>query len=90
MIQWQVAYNGGSPIREYLVYSDQSKNNFTLLSPTIINPYVLNYQITFDKNGLIQGNIYAFKVAARNDVGMSDFSSPLVNVMAATISTPPT
>jgi len=70
-IRWTAPYDGGSPIRDYLVYQDQTIGSYVQVSPSVGSPYILEYTMTQAAHGLQTGKIYAFKVTAINDVGES-------------------
>ena len=59
------------------------------MSPTTGSAYILSYTITAEDHGIVAGRIYQFRVVAVNDVGSSLMSPKLVDVMAATLPSPP-
>ena len=89
VLSWTQAEDGGSTIREYQIYSDRGIQSYSMLTPTIDNPSVHTYTITQATHGIVTGTQYAFKVLARNDVGNSEFSTELVQVMPAVLPTKP-
>lgn len=70
--------SGGRPILDYTVWYDQSLNEYVLLEQNIPT------QSYVTKVALIRGHTYKFKVQARNDVGLSSFSSE-VAILVATL-----
>jgi hypothetical protein len=76
-LEWVApVFDGGSPIHDYRVWYDNAvgDGNFVVLAEGL--------QYTHTALNLIQGNVYTFKVQARNDYGYSDFS-PTVSILAA-------
>lgn len=69
--------DGGSAVIAHDIYCDQSNGTWILLAGGMVNTY--SYTTTIP---LIQGNIYSFKVWARNAVGQGPFSAVL-QVLAA-------
>jgi hypothetical protein len=88
-IRWQPAHDGGTPIRDFHVYWDQSFGSYIKLEPSTGSPYIYEYLVTQVGHGLQTGSINAFKVAAVNDVGESLLSERLDSVMAAELPTAP-
>jgi hypothetical protein len=89
VISWSQVSDGGSLIREYQVYSDQGIQSYTILTPTIDNVSVRTYTVTQATHGIQTGTVYAFKVLARNDVGLGEFSEELTPVMPAILAGAP-
>ena len=70
------ASNGGTSILDYAVYfANGSGGLFTLLSSTVTAREFVHVTIT-------AGNLYRFKVTARNTVG-SSFYSEVLEILAA-------
>lgn len=69
-------FDGGSPIHDYRLWHDNASgdNNFVVLAEGL--------DLSYTSLNLQQGNVYTFKVQARNDYGYSDFSNS-VSILAA-------
>lgn len=80
VISWVAPADGGSPLLDFLVFSDLAAGTFTQLTPTTGSGSITTYSIT----SLSPGSLYALKVVAQNAVGDSTASPPL-SVMAATL-----
>jgi len=64
-ITWTNGSNdGGSPVIDYRVSFDFSTNNYVILASGVPTQ-------SFTVSGLIPGNIYKFKIEARNAIGYS-------------------
>ena len=88
-LKWTVPSDGGSQIRQQLVFWDQGINSFVPLNPVIRNPAVTTFTVTQATHGLLTGTLYSFKIQAINDVGASLFSETLEDEMPAVVPTPP-
>ena len=64
-------FNGGTPIDDYQVYWKESSAS-EYLNIILSTGNQLNHRIDV---GFTTGTLYDFKVRARNDVGLGDFSS---------------
>ena len=69
--------NGGTPVIDYRIWSDQATDVYM---PVISNLAATSYLVT----GLSVGDLYKFKVEARNAFGYSEFSD-VVEILAAQI-----
>jgi hypothetical protein len=67
--------NGGAPVLDYKVWSDQAENIYVPLIEGLQN-------IEFIATGLSVGFTYNFKVQARNEYDFSDYSD-VVTILAA-------
>ena len=84
-VTWQAgASNGGSQVIDYWLYYDQGTSNWVELAGSLVGIY--SYTTTIS---LTPGVTYSFKVASRNSVGYSDFSTTLA-VLAAQLPDQPT
>ena len=83
-MQWTANFNGGTPIDDYQVFwklsTDSEYLNYVLSTGNALTHEVLT--------GLDVGNLYDFKVRAKNDVGLSSFS-PESQFMAAKVPSKP-
>jgi len=70
LINWSPPVDdGGSPVYSYLVYRSTDTSNFSQVAA--LNGSVLGWT----DNGIQQGKTYIYKMRARNDIGLSDFSN---------------
>lgn len=69
-------FDGGSPIHDYRLWHDNASGdgNYVILADGL--------DLSYTSLGLLQGNVYSFKVQVRNDYGYSDFSN-IVSILAA-------
>jgi hypothetical protein len=67
--------NGGSPVLDYKLWSDQAENDYIPLDEGVTDLF-------FTATGLSVGFTYNFKVQSRNSFGFSDYSS-IVTILAA-------
>ena len=74
--------NGGAPVLDYQLWYDQANGNYVILASSVT-------LLPFTATGLVTGNIYKFKVLARNIFGYSVFSDK-VNILAAQAPAQPT
>lgn len=70
-VQWTANYNGGTPIDDYQVFW-KLDTDADFLDSVLSTGNTLSYRVDI---GLDTGLEYDFKVRARNDVGLSSFSS---------------
>jgi hypothetical protein len=77
------ASDGGSSIIDYIVYYDQGIGNFIELATGVLVKEITTSSVT-----LIPGQSYAFKVKARNSVGLSQ-ESEIIEIPAAVAPTQP-
>lgn len=73
--------NGGAPVLDYRVSSDQATGSYTVIASGVATS---QYTATV----LVAGNSYSFKVEARNSFGYSALSSA-VTILCATIPSTP-
>jgi len=70
----EISYNapddGGSPLLDFVIYSDGAINSYQALAPTAGSGSTLTYSITDTDHGITPGLIYDFKVAAVNAVNV--------------------
>ena len=84
-ITWQEGVsNGGSQVIDYWLYYDQGTDDWVELAGSLVS--IFSYTTTIS---LTKGVTYSFKVASRNSVGYSEFSTTLA-VLAAQLPDQPT
>jgi hypothetical protein len=67
-IMWTAGLaKGGAPVLDYQLWYDQANGNYVILASSVT-------LLPFTATGLVTGNIYKFKVLARNIFGYSVFS----------------
>ena len=84
-ISWQApASTGGTgtSILDYSIKWDNATGSFSLLSSGVTS-------LTFTKTGVTAGSTYQFIVAARNQVGLSLYTSSF-SIIAASVPSAPT
>jgi trimeric autotransporter adhesin len=70
------AQNGGTPVLDYRVSSDQSSGAYVILAMMV-------HEKSYTATGLTAGNTYKFKVEARNSYGYSSYSE-IATILCAT------
>lgn len=78
-LQWQSGpESGGSPVLDYTILYDQGLGGTTNYITLIANLAPTSYTLI----GLTVGTTYQFKISARNEVGSSEYSTP-ISILAA-------
>jgi hypothetical protein len=72
---WTPAFDGGNDIIDYSIY-----DAFNLETPVLLAENIV--ETSYTATGLTFGETYVFKVAARNEFGLSDLSA-LVGILCA-------
>jgi titin len=82
LVSWEIPYNGGAPIDDYLL---EWKLSTASVWQVIASTTNVNSQIV---TGLTTGLLYNLRAQAHNAIGFGDFS-PVATVMAATVPSTP-
>ncbi|XP_069749835.1 fibronectin type-III domain-containing protein 3A-like isoform X2 [Narcine bancroftii] len=81
-LQWKAPNDGGSKISNYLLEWDEGKHNF-------FKECYLGYQKQCKLTKLSPSVGYMFRLAAKNDIGLSDFSEPMRYYTAGSVPATP-
>lgn len=81
-ISWSTPDNGGTPLTDYRIYSDQASNGASFVEIIPSTGLVNNYAINF---GIAADSVYQFKVLAVNALGNSELSLASEGIRAATV-----
>ena len=82
-LTWTAPADNGSEIWDYWIESSTDGTTWTMV------PKVLSSDTTYIVGGLSSGTQYSFRVAARNNVGLSGWSDPVDATPASTPAAPP-